>query len=658
MMSLAFAAPVQTIEQYWSAPNVLEWSFHHGDDPAWADPDFDDNDWEVRRLPDTWPDGDNGYGWYRAELRVLPPEGRHVTLGVPFASDALDVYVDGVHVGSRSSPPTMLPSAHKIPVEAFADGRLVVALRLWQRHRNPWVPLSDPAQIYNVFIAHNASTGMVMESTILRRQQDRAMHLFVHGALITAGITYLLFWFRRRREMAYLCFGGWCLAHTVNRAGNQALELGFVSAWSGLDLSLSVLNVFSIFCISCFFVTMLRGWNRVTSVLVPLMVVGMLPQTTRLPGTVALFYLMDLMGFFVLLGVIIGAWKRKVPDVAATTLAGTLIFAVPLAAAAQSFGYASSDAYSLSSAVKTLGWLFPVFALSVVLANRQRRDAQRLQETYRASRRFVPFAFLELLGRKTIRHVERGDNTLLEMTVMFSDIRGFTTLSEKRSVDDNFAFINAYLAEMEPCIHAQGGFINQYLGDGIMALYPTNADAAVASAVAQQAAVRAFSKENEPIEIGIGLNTGPVMLGTIGGAERLDAGVVSDTQNLAARVEGMTKMYSARILLTNHTYDQLEDREAFLLRELDHVVAKGKSEVITLYEVLIADDLDVMRAKLENRYGEGLQAFRRGDMAEALDAFASCERDGAATLMADRCRRYLEDGVPEGWDGIVRLRVK
>ncbi len=178
------------------------------------------------------------------------------------------------------------------------------------------------------------------------------------------------------------------------------------------------------------------------------------------------------------------------------------------------------------------------------------RDAVRatitdLKETNLSIERFVPRAFLAKIGRPNIRSVALGDNKRQDMTILFADIRNFTALSERMSPDDNFAFINAYLAEMGPVIAQHGGFIDKYIGDAIMALFE-KADDGVRAGLAMLAILERFNAKRqaagaEPIVIGIGLNTGSVMMGTIGERHRMDGTVISDAVNLAARLESLTR---------------------------------------------------------------------------------------------------------------------
>ena len=178
-----------------------------------------------------------------------------------------------------------------------------------------------------------------------------------------------------------------------------------------------------------------------------------------------------------------------------------------------------------------------------------RRTITDLKDTNISIERFVPHAFLAIVGKPSIVDVELGDNKRQNMTVLFSDIRNFTTLSEKMTPDENFAFINTFLERMGPVIRAHNGFIDKYIGDAIMALF-NNADDALCAGLAMHDALEGFNAERvasglEPIAIGVGLNTGSLMLGTIGEKHRMDGTVISDAVNLASRIESLTKEYAS-----------------------------------------------------------------------------------------------------------------
>jgi hypothetical protein len=168
------------------------------------------------------------------------------------------------------------------------------------------------------------------------------------------------------------------------------------------------------------------------------------------------------------------------------------------------------------------------------------------------------------------------------------------------------------------------------------------------------------AERKEPIlRIGIGVNTGRLMLGTIGGIERIKCGVIGDPVNLAARIETMTKAYGASLLISEHTYNRLADPSRYQIRPTDRVVVKGKTEPVTVYEVLDGLPEPEREAKLKGRepFTKAWQLFRAGKMKDALDGFEEVVRtapdDAVVQLYLERCRSYIADGVPDGWDGVV-----
>jgi two-component system sensor histidine kinase ChiS len=214
---------------------------------------------------------------------------------------------------------------------------------------------------------------------------------------------------------------------------------------------------------------------------------------------------------------------------------------------------------------------------------------ERLYQLNKAYERFVPHEFLSLLNRSIV-DVQLGDQVEKEMTILFSDIRGFTSLSEKMTPQETFNFINSYLNQMAPIIDQHHGFIDKYIGDAIMALFPTHADDAVEAAIAMIEKLDEYNDGRKkagylPIQIGIGLNTGKLMLGTVGDKDRMDGTVVSDAVNLASRIEEMTKNYDASLLISESTYSALTHSDRYSVRTRDRVEVKGKSEPVTVYEI-------------------------------------------------------------------------
>jgi predicted ATPase/class 3 adenylate cyclase/tRNA A-37 threonylcarbamoyl transferase component Bud32 len=245
--------------------------------------------------------------------------------------------------------------------------------------------------------------------------------------------------------------------------------------------------------------------------------------------------------------------------------------------------------------------------------------------------RFVPRQFLQHLNKRSITEVHLGDQVQVEMSVMFADIRAFTTLSETLTPQANFAFINDYLACMEPIIVEHGGFIDKYIGDAIMALFSGAVDDAVGGAIAMQQALEAYNDRRQqqglsPIRIGIGINTGTLMLGTVGGPNRMDSTVISDAVNLTARLEELTKTYGVSLLISHHTYSQLRYPQHHCIRNIGRVTVKGKTQAITIYEVFDGDPAPLKQAKLATleAFQAGVEAYQHRQPVAARHHFEHC----------------------------------
>ncbi|MCG6167862.1 GAF domain-containing protein [Leptospira sp. FAT2] len=212
---------------------------------------------------------------------------------------------------------------------------------------------------------------------------------------------------------------------------------------------------------------------------------------------------------------------------------------------------------------------------------------QQLSEAYS---RFVPKELLSLLSKRSILETQLADQTEGLMTVMFSDIRGFTTLSETMTPNENFRFINDYLGMIAPVIKEHHGFIDKFIGDAIMAIFPSRAEDAVEASLAMMRALRRFNelrkeKNQDPIDIGIGIHTGHLMLGIIGHENRMEGTVIGDSVNLASRVEGLTKEFKCSIIASEVTIASLKDKDRFQHEFLDEVKVKGKSQAVKVYKI-------------------------------------------------------------------------
>ncbi len=289
------------------------------------------------------------------------------------------------------------------------------------------------------------------------------------------------------------------------------------------------------------------------------------------------------------------------------------------------------------------------------ITERKRAETQRIEFTKqlyqlnKANERFVPRQFLQLLNKESIVDVQLGDAVQQKMSILFADIRNFTTLSERMSIEDNFKFINGYLSRMEPAILANNGFIDKYIGDAIMALFSGDADNGVKAAIDMLKRLTEYNTtrtrpERPPIQIGIGINTGSLMLGTVGSPNRMDGSVISDAVNLAARLEGLTKYYGVSLLISHHTFLRLNHPLQYDFRIIDRVQVKGKSEMVSVFEIFDADPPELKDAKLATKsiFEEAIFLYNMKLLSRATQLFKDCmdinPEDKVFQIYLSRCQ--------------------
>ena len=274
--------------------------------------------------------------------------------------------------------------------------------------------------------------------------------------------------------------------------------------------------------------------------------------------------------------------------------------------------------------------------------------------------RFVPREFLKFLEKESIIDVQLGDQVQREMTILFSDIRSFTTLSESMTPKQNFDFLNAYLKRVSPVIRNNSGFIDKYIGDAIMALFPEVPDDALRAAVDMQKQVYDYNLKRQksghlPIAIGIGIHTGNIMLGMIGEEQRLEGTVISDAVNLAARLESLTKVYGASILISGQTLSKLDNATDYNCRFIDQVQVKGKTERIAVFEVYDSNPREIFDLKSQTLgiFEQAILCYHNQKVSEAFQLFQEVlkinKEDRVAMLYIKRCEQLQNPAIVEEW---------
>ena len=309
------------------------------------------------------------------------------------------------------------------------------------------------------------------------------------------------------------------------------------------------------------------------------------------------------------------------------------------------------------------------FAVAQQLNDMKLLALQQQVKLTEAYQRFVPPQLLKNLGKKSILDVSLGDQVNVEMSILFSDIRSFTSISEKMTPKENFSFLNSYLNQMSPIIRENKGYIDKFMGDGVMALFKSSANDSIKAAIGMQRYLNQYNSNSykdktHKINIGIGINTGEMMLGTLGEVNRMEGSVISDAVNLASRLEGLTKIYKVGIIISEETYKKINE-EFFNIRFIDVVGVKGKEKPVKIFEIFDSDSGQLKRLKIDT-----LEDFKNADkdyfqqnFEKSLKLFLKINTinpdDKVTEIFINRCEKIINgEWNPDLWDGINRLDQK
>lgn len=477
------------------------------------------------------------------------------------------------------------------------------------------------------------------EETALRNKQAKSAgyEIFMVGIMLVMALYYFIVWASRRKEKSALVFAAMCLVlglrplfygeyvvyyfwpdipmHVLMRLGYLTMSLGMVTTPWFLHLMFPRSISRSLFRIGF-------GFGALYSLII--LFTPLVFFTTLLPF-VQLVIVVFCIIFIVCLVLALlrketGAW---------TVVVGFFMMAVAIVVDIMS----ARVIISLPS-VLPLGFLSMIMCLSIALTqtyalafSRVESMAEELASTNEAMERFVPSDFLEQLGHKRIADIGLGEYVERDMVVLFSDIRSFTSIADELGPADTFSFLNEWLACMGPIIRAHGGFVDKYLGDGILALfYPDKHDVLNCAVAMQQETGRMSASRQaagfEPLQIGIGIHRGILALGTIGESARMDTTVISDTVNVASRLEAVTKEFGSRIIISRELL-VTENGSGHAVRALGKVSVKGKKKPVDLFEVIDSDPVDIRRWKDQSaeRFSRGLACYFSQDFKEAVRIF-------------------------------------
>ncbi|EMN00746.1 adenylate/guanylate cyclase domain-containing protein [Leptospira noguchii] len=551
------------------------------------------------------------------------------------------------------------------------------------------------------FLSKNVDLGFYIDGDYsltteqkLSGEISTLINLCLNTIYVFFGLYHLLIYIKRREDLYNLYFGIFSVfmaLYSLSRS-NIAFEVIYDTSWiTRIEYSsVSLLAPLFLLFMQDYFYGRAKFSKVLFAILILNLVIAMatlvepfrytmtslrLWQISILPTLVYLLYFMSKVVYL----------RKKDAILLATSMFTVVFIAV----------YDVIDSIFFQSGIRFTQFAYFLFvvALTTILANRfislyrQSEDlnielSQQKLELARQKNaffRFVPIQFLNVLGKDSAVEVNLGDSVLKEMSVLFTDIRSFTAISEQMTPEENFRFINDYLASMEPVVQKHEGFVDKFMGDGILALFSgdgettrshqTSADKAILAAIEMKKRVQTINAQAKDshfkgLKIGIGVNTGNLMLGTVGSRSRLDTTVIGDTVNVASRLESLTNLYRADILITKSTLSSMTIADSLAIREIDSVVVKGKTDPIIIYEIYEADAPSVRKLKdaTLSLITRGIILYKVADFQEALINFEQALKvfpeDIVPILYRKRCQEYIVSPPNGNWVGVQHLLEK
>ncbi|MBI2354997.1 MAG: adenylate/guanylate cyclase domain-containing protein [Deltaproteobacteria bacterium] len=363
------------------------------------------------------------------------------------------------------------------------------------------------------------------------------------------------------------------------------------------------------------------------------------------------------MACIIILPILLGCLLAFAPG----TFAGLGVLAVVTA------GFGAFNYAMFASAFRDMTLIYPFLGIALTYLG---SEAWRNLVVERKGRHLKK-AFSSYVSPDLVKQIEKDPDKLVlggeqrELTILFSDIRGFTTVSESLTPPELVKLLNEYLSPMTRIVLEERGTLDKFIGDAVMALFNAPLDVPEHASHACSAAVRMMEKLKDlnegfaargmnTLDIGVGINTGPAVVGNMGADIRFDYTAIGDSVNLASRLEGLNKYYASHILVSEDTRSQVSDGR-FTFREVDRVRVKGKHQPIVMYELMIAN------MEILPRFEEGLTRYRSQEFSAAREIFeelAEGYNDGPSRLYAGRCAEYIENPPPAEWDGVYTAKSK
>ena len=610
-----------------------------------------------------------GYATYRLTI-AFPESSDILAIKIPSLFSAARIFLNGREIysaGTVGTTPESTKARYRPEVVSIApvagENELLVQVANFAERRggmNKSIFLGNERPIQTMFV------------------QSLAMDLIIFGSLLTIGLYHLCLFWLRRKDRSPLWFGVFCIIIALRSLiyGERFIfglfpgipwevfnRLDHLTFYIGIPVfSAYIMLIFArdISRIAIFFYQGL-GLLFALFLFFPPVVFN---------STVSVYEIIT--GGYVayLLFVIACALVRK-REGALTTMIGIGIF-LCFGVNEILFNMGLINTFNSLS----IGLVIFLFTQSILIAMRFSKafeESEHLGKTLlsmnESLRRFIPQEFFMLLKRNEVNEIKLGDQVEQNMTIMFADIRSFTLLAEQLGAAKTFEFLNDYFGRVGEVIRENGGFVDKYLGDGFIALFPRSPDAALKTAIGIQRVIRTFNDsraldQTAPIEVGIGLNFGPLILGTVGEEHRMDTTVIADSVNLCSRLEGLSKLYGKGTIVPFEFLDRIENPDEYHWRYLGLIRVQGRKapvEIAHIYDGLPEADFANFHAT-KARFEEALHFYRNGEYEKAMDEFRKLATetpdDPAVFTFMTQIQRLVTSGLADEWDGIENAPVK
>lgn len=591
-------------------------------------------------FPGTWrnfPAGDSkisghGYGTFRLKIKL--PDHPHISMKTATVGTSYKMFLNGkevLHGGQiGQTEEKTVPGFHFTVLPVYPDIRSEAEIILQIAN------FSDPnGGLWESIIIGDTA------SVLISRKFQFMMDIFLFSALMVMGIYHITLFLLRRKDLSPLYFGIFCMmiglrtlltSERILHNDVSVFSWDFLFSAEYLTYYVSV-PLFSGFIYSLYKEEFsLRAAQIIFGVSFVFTLIVIFTKVKFFTEINIIFQIFTLLTVCYMFFALLKALIRKREDI--------VFFFLGMLFIVFSVVHDILVASHILHTVYIFGYGLAAFILfqSAIIASRFSRAFLKSEElteslivTNFSIARFVPSQFLRLLNRDNIVDVQLGDHLSQEMTVFFSDIRGFTSLAEKLNSEDVFKFLNTYFRQTISIINRNSGFVDKIIGDGIMAIFPNSPNDAVQASTEIMEAISEWNRLREKegllsVSAGIGIHTGTLSMGTVGTEERLDTTVIGDTVNIASRLENLNKEYRTKVILSETVYSELDEKWKRYIREIDNTRIRGREKNLTIYECFAGADTDSVSKiiKTSSIYQEALVRFKQKNFTEARRLFTQC----------------------------------